>query len=240
MTPLRTRLANTLRLVRLSARLVAGRRFWIAPLLPTLWLAFQAVRLVAGWREESFEAEHAQNLLIGLPLTVLGIGFGVRIIAGEIDRRTLEIAYTVPGGCHRVWLAKLAASTVLLAFAEALLAILAFVFFTDFPLSVLYGSLQGAVCYMVLAMALAALFRSEITGAMATAAVLGLNGLLTGFGAHQQTMSPFYNPLADGGAKAGQLLAAIVQNRIGFALVIAAITALAFARAERREKLLGE
>ena len=36
----------------------------------------------------------------------------------------------------------------------------------------------------------------------------------------------------------GELLAWALQNRIGFVLAIAAVTALAFGRAERREKML--
>ena len=233
-------LADWLRLVRFSAHLVAGRRFWIAPLLPLLWPAFQALRLLVGWREESYEAASAQTVLIGMPLTVLAIGFGVRIIASEIDRRTLEIAYTVPGGAHRIWLAKLAASTLMLMFSEALLAALTFAFFTDFPLSALHGALQAAVFYLVVAMLFAALFRSEITGAMGTVAALAFNGLISGFGGNQIRISPFFNPLAIRNAQAAELFAWTLQNRIGVALVIVAIAALAFGRAERREKLLGD
>lgn len=234
------RLADSFRLVRISAHLVAGRRFWIVPLLPVLWPAFQAFRLLVGWREESFKAVSAQNALIGVPLTALAIGFGVRIIAGEIDRRTLEIAYTVPGGCHRVWLAKLAASTLMLLASEALLATFTFVLLTAFPLSALYGALQAAALYMVTAMAFAVLFRSEITGAMGTVAVLALGGLLSGFGGNQMRISPFFNPLAIRNAGGTELFAWVLQNRIGFAILIVLVTAMAFARAERREKMLGD
>jgi hypothetical protein len=41
------------------------------------------------------------------------------------------------------------------------------------------------------------------------------------------------------GTDADQLLAYTVQNRIGFVLVIAAVIALAFGRAEQRERILG-
>jgi len=51
-------------------------------------------------------------------------------------------------------------------------------------------------------------------------------------------ISPFWNPLTAPGADADQLLAIAIQNRIGVALAIAAIVALTFARAERREKML--
>ncbi len=229
----RERVNDSSRLVVLSARLLAGRRYYLAPLLPLLWSAFQAVSLLTGMAEESFGPASAQNALIGFPLTVLAIGLGVRVIAGELDRRTLEIAYTVPGGCQRVWLAKLGAALILLVTSEALLALTAFAFFTAFPFGALYGALQGALFYLVVAMALAALFKNEITGAMGTVALLAFNSLLGG----GSRLSVFWNPLA--ADESGDLLAWTVQNRIGYALAIAAVTALAFARAERRERLLG-
>ena len=105
---------------------------------------------------------------------MLAVFLGLRVIAGEIDGRSLEIAYTVPGGCERVWWTKLAGACMVLVVAEALLAIPVWLFFTGpFPLVALYGALQAAIFYMVLALALATLFRSEVAGAMATAAVFG-------------------------------------------------------------------
>ena len=74
-----------LRLVHLSAMLIGGRRFWMAVILPLIWPAFQAFRLLVGWRQIAFAEASAQNTLIGLPLIVLAIGLGVRIIAGEMD-----------------------------------------------------------------------------------------------------------------------------------------------------------
>ena len=91
---------------------------------------------------------------------------------------------------------------------------------------------------MVLSMGFAALFKSEVTGAMGSATVLTLNGFITGFGEHQRRISPFWNRLALDDTPDALATAHAVQNRIGFLLVIAALIALAFARAERREKLL--
>jgi len=235
---LRDRLHDASRIVVLSARLIAGRRYWLAPLLVLIWPVIQAVALFTRMREEGFEAVDVQNGLVGIPMAVLAVGLGVRIIAGEMDRRTLEIAYTVPGGAHRVWFGKIAAAVIMLLVAEVLLAVSSFVFFTSFPPVVLYGSLQGALFYLVAAMGFAALSRSEITGAMATAALLGVNGFITAFGERQVRISPFYNPLAIDNASPTDLFAWTVQNRIGFVLIIAAVVALAFSRAERREKLL--
>jgi hypothetical protein len=101
------------------------------------------------------------------------------------------------------------------------------------------GALQAALFYLVLAMGLATLFRSEAAGAMAVAAVLGLNGLITGFGANPIRASPFWNPHALPDADATELLAWTLQNRIGIVLAMAAIVALTFMRANRRETMLG-
>ena len=230
---------GALALFRLAALSIVGHRFWLLPLLPLVWLGALAGMTSIGMSQGSFDPADAQGALIGLPLAVLGIFLGLRIIAGEIDGRSLEIAYTVPGGCERVWWAKLAGAAMMLLVAEALLAVPTWIFFTGpFPLHVLYGAMQPAVFYLVLAMAMATLFRSEVAGAMATVAVLGFNGLITGFGDQQIRISPFFNPLAAESSDPAQILAWTVQNRIGVALVIAGIMALAFMRANRRERML--
>lgn len=225
-------------LVRLALLVVAGRRWWILPVAPLAWLAFRAVVILLGG-DQQLDPASAQVGLIGLPLTLLAAFLGIRIIAGEIDGRSLEIAYTVPGGCERVWWAKLLAAMLVLIASEAVLAAVTFVFFTPFPPGVLYGAMQGAIFYLVLAMALAALFRSEAAGAMGVAAILGLNGMLAGFGENQFRASPFWNPYALEDADAAELLAWNLQNHIGIALAVAAIVSLAFMRANRREKMLG-
>ena len=235
------RLLAALTLYRLAALTIVGHRFWLLPLLPLLWLGVLAGMTAIGLRSGSFDAADAQGGLIGLPLTVLGVFLGLRVIAGEIDGRSLEIAYTVPGGCERVWWAKLAGAAMMLLVAEALLAILCWLFSTGpFPLHVLYGALQPALFYMVLAMAWATLFKSEVAGAMATVAVLGFNGIVTGFGEQQIRISPFFNPLAAESTDPADILAWTVQNRIGVALVTAGFMALAFMRANRRERMLAD
>jgi ABC-type transport system involved in multi-copper enzyme maturation permease subunit len=110
--------------------------------------------------------------LIGLPIYVIAVGLGVRIIAGEIEQHTLEVTYTVPGGAQRFWLSKLFAAMLPIVFSGALLAIIAAIFFTEYPIIVLYGSLQGAVVYLVLAMGLGALLRSELTAVLVVGVVL--------------------------------------------------------------------
>lgn len=231
------RVRDALELVPHALRLLAGRRYWLALVLPLAWPAFQAMRLLLGWQERSFLPENVQFQLIGLPLTALAIALGVRIVAVEIEQRTLEVTYTVPGGARRVWLAKLAGALVLLVGAEALLALTTAIAFTSVPLVALHGALQGAVFYLVLAMALGTVTRGELTGALATGALLFGNLLFTGFGQVQLRASPLFNPLALRDAPA-DLLAWTVQNRLGVALATLALLALTIARAERRERLL--
>jgi hypothetical protein len=233
------RIRSYLRLTRLSAQLVSGRRFWIAMLLPLFWPAFQAFLLLVGWRNVGVEEAGVQGLM-GFPLTVLAIGLGIRIIAGDMDRRTLEIAYTVPGGCQRVWLAKMVACFLMLTGSEILLALVTLIFFSSVPLTALYGALQASVFYMIAGMAFAAFFRNEITGAMAAAALLALNGFFAGFGVNKMRISPFFNPLAIQDRDVTAVFAWTLQNRILFILLIAAITLLTFSRVERREKMLGD
>jgi len=226
-------------LVPVSVRLLAGRFYWAAPLIVLLWPASCLLSLALRWRERAFEPQNVQGFLIGLPLVLLASGLGLRVIAGEIDRRTLEIAYTVPGGATRVWIAKLIAALALILPAEALLALTALILVPDYPPTALYGALQAAVFYLVLAMGLSTLFKSEATGGMVVSLVLLVNGLLTGFGDLQVRVSPFWNPEAlDPATPETDALAWTIQNRIGFALAIAAIVALTFARAERRERML--
>jgi ABC-type transport system involved in multi-copper enzyme maturation permease subunit len=227
-------MGDALRLLHLSLRMIAGRRFWLWPLVTLLWPAFQVFQLVARWRPNDYAPSDAQVVLIGFPMTVLAMGLGMRVIAGELDRRTLEIAYTVPGGTHRVWLSKLLAALVLLVAAEALLAVATFLFCTSFPPGALYGALQAALFYLVLTMGLAALCKSEAAGALLAVVVLGVNLF-----AQSTRLSPSFNPesLATT-ADAADLVAWTVQNRIGFALVTVALAALAFGRAEHRERML--
>ena len=234
------RFRDEVRLLRLSAKLLMGKRFWLVPLFPLLWPTALWLFLLWGWTEGEYLPPDAQTGLIGTPLTVLGIFLGGKIIAGEIDKRTLEIAYTVPGGAHRIWISKLIVSFLTLVIAEVLLAGAAYAFFTDYPVGALYGAMQAALFYLVLSMSLAALFKSEASGGLVVITVMLLNWLFTGFGSNQIRISPFWNPatLLRLGTDPADVLAWTIQNRIGFLFAIAAVIAMGFTRAERREKLL--
>jgi hypothetical protein len=135
-------------------------------------------------------------------------------------------------------MSKLFAAMIPIIVASLLLAIIAAAFFTEYPLVALYGALQGAVVYLVLAMGFGALLRSELTAVLVVGVILFMNGVMTGFGEIQTRLSPFFNPIAVREDLETEVLAWTIQNRIGFALFIMAIYALACVRADRREQLL--
>lgn len=231
---MKQRIRDGWRLGVLSLRLVAGRRFWIAMSLPLIWTAWLVLRLALGWRPDAYVEEEMQNVL-ALPLAILAVGLGVRIVAGEIDRRTLEIAYTVPGGSSRVWLAKLAAAIGLLLGAEIVMTIPTVVFMAPVTLGAFYGAFQAAFFYLVLAMGLAALFTNEVAGMIVAAPLLFFGYIL-----QSVKFGPFYNPapLWAEGIDPADIVAGTVQNRLGYLLVTGVLLLLALARAERREKLI--
>ena len=225
--------------IRIAAVALAGPRYWLLPLAPVAWLAVLAI-LVSRGHASPFEPVGAQNMLIGGPLVVLAAFLGVRIIAGEIGERTIEVTYTVPGGAHRAWLAKLTAAALLVLASLPLMGTLTFTFFTAFPIvQTLYGATQLAAFYLATAMGLSTLLRSEAAGALATLALLGVEWFLISLLGAPTRVSPFWNPLRVQDADGEELLAMAVQNRVGMALAIAVIVALTFARAERREKMIG-
>jgi len=230
------RLGAQFQLFRFAGLAIAGHWVWLLIFLPLLWLAARALETLIN-PTGGFEPVNAQVGLMGIPMAVLAVILGLRIIAGEMDGRSLEIAYTVPGGCQRVWWAKIAASALILIAAETLLALVVYYLFVEFPFVALYGALQGAVFYLALSMAFAALFRSEVAGAMATAAVLVFDLLI--LGNNGVRASPFWNPLAVPNPDPEAILAMTVQNRIGIPILIALIIGLAFMRANRRERMLG-
>ena len=128
-------------LLRLVLVMMVGRRFWLLPLLPLGWLVFLKLELFSFL---AVSPEVVQGLALGVPMALLGIFLGIRIIAGEIDDRSLELAYTVPGGSERLWRIKLGAAVILLLVLEAMLAVVTIVLITSFPWGALYGAIQAA------------------------------------------------------------------------------------------------
>lgn len=228
---------------------LAGYRFWFLPFLALLWIIFQYFLWIYNG-EKIISLVTIQHTFIGIPLIAIAILFGVRIIAGEIDDRSLEIAFTIPGGSERLWLAKLFSAFLILLFTSVSLSLLVCAIFKPFPLGMIYGVLQDACFYMILAMAMGAFFRNTSTGVIGILPILGLNMFLTDFGENQIRFLPFFNPhvlldstssstTIDGGfTSPKELLAWTVQNRIFMALLITFTLLLAFMRANKRETML--
>ena len=226
----------TLRFLQLVLTMMAGRRFYLLPILPLIWTIIQAVLVFLN--DTRMTPADVQGPLIGVPLAALGVFLGVRVVAAEIDERSIEIAYTVPGGAERLWWWKLSAAAGVLLVAEFLLAVTA-LWFTTYPVGSLYGALQSGVMGVVLAMGFSTLFRNEIAGAIATTAVFTLLGMISGFGEDPVRISPFFNPYGLTEVSATESFAWTIQNRVGMLLAMAAIVSLTFMRANRRERMLG-
>lgn len=222
--------------LRFAAIAVAGHKFWLIPIVvPIVWLLPQTGMEILNWvtiRDEGVAFR------LSVPLAVVGLFLGLRIIASEINARTLEIVYTVPGGAEKVWWVKILASLMILLLTEAIMAVYIWFLITPYNLESLYGALQVGVFYMSVAMGFSTLFRSEVSGAIVAVVALGLNIVVTNFGREQHWLSPIYNPHIIDNEGLRALIAETLRNRIFIALVILMIFSLAFLRGNRREKLL--
>jgi ABC-type transport system involved in multi-copper enzyme maturation permease subunit len=235
------RITDAFELLHLSLKLQFGKRFWVYPLLPLVWMLFHTILVLTGENSEGFTANEVQNALIGAPLFFLAIAIGMQIISSEIEQRTLEVCYTVPGGAQRIWLSKLAAALLVLVVAELLLALYVRLVFSSFPLAALYRALQGAVFLLALSTAFGAMLKNKMTAGMVSVIVLFLVGGVTGFGDNPTRYSPFFNPLSLAQTMGSQeLLYWLIQNHIGFAMISIVIVILTFSRAERRELMLSD
>jgi ABC-type transport system involved in multi-copper enzyme maturation permease subunit len=236
------RFADTLELLHLSLKLQLGKRFWAYVLLPLLWPIFlSAFELIGLGDMDTPTPQMAQNLFIGGPIYLLAIAIGMQIISSEIEQRTLEVCYTVPGGAQRIWLSKLAAALLIIVTAILLLALFCRIVFTPFPLAALYRVLQGAMFFLTLSMGAGALFRNKMTAGMAAVVALFFTGAFTGFGEIHPRFTPLFNPLRLAQTMSSEeLLYWLLQNHLGFAMIIATIVVLSFSRVERRELMLSD
>lgn len=224
-------------IVMLSIRQQVGRRFWMLPIIILAWPLLVGIMNFLFGAQINVGPQEVQNVLIGLPLYFLAIGLGAGIITNEIEQRTLEVTYTIPGGARRVWLLKLGAAAMLILFSELLMAAACWILFTQFPLSVLPGAFRGAMFVLVVAMAMGALIKNELIAAIITSAV-GFFILVLTMDEVIARWSPFFDPLLNEDISPTQLLAWTIQNYVGVPLVTIGIAALAFSRMERREQLL--
>lgn len=236
------RLADIAELLYLSLKLQLGKYFWAWPLLPLLWMLFNSFLVLIGdTNPNEFNPSDAQNSLIGGPVYFLAVAIGMQIISSEIEARTLEVCYTVPGGAKRIWLSKLAAALCLLVPSILLLALYTWFVFTEFPLAALYRVLQGAIFYLVLSMGAGALFRNKMTAGMACMVFMFFNGALTNFGDNPTRYSPLFNPSNLVQSMSSQeLFYFLLQNHIGYAMITVMLVVLTFSRTERRELMLSD
>ena len=181
-----------------------------------------------------FGPASAQNEIIGLPLCLLALGLGVGIVAREIDARTLETAYSINNSARSLWLTKISAAVLLIVLAECLLAVLCHLVFTPFGFDVLYRAFQSALFFLVLAMGLGALLRSELV-----AAILSIGIVVFFYNAFtNQYWSPLFNPLELEAFGQGNIHALMTQNFLLIVFLIFMILGLTLFRVERREVLL--
>ena len=229
-------LLQEIEVLRYAAIAIAGHKFWLIPIIvPIVWLAPQSGMEILDWvtiRDEGIQFR------LAVPLGFVGLFLGLRIIASEINARTLEIVYTVPGGAEKVWWVKILASLMILLLTEAVMGVYAWFLITPYNLESLYGALQVGMFYMAVAMGFSTLFRSEVAGAIVAVVALGLNIVFTEFGREQRWWSPIYNPHAIDNEVLKTIIVETLRNRIGMALIILMIFSLAFLRGNRREKLL--
>ena len=210
-----------------------GRKYQLLPFATLPWLVYKFVMLLESGQLE-YRAINVQNELIGLPLCLLAIWLGVGIVAREIEARTLETTYSLAHEARLLWYMKLLCAGMILLLSEALLALVSYAVFTDFPISLLYRSMQSAVFFLVLAMGLGALFRNEILAAMVTMAVLVFfyNSMTNNY------ISPMFNPLELDLIAQGEAQLMVTQNFLLTLFLVFILVGLTFLRIGRREVLL--
>ncbi|MDY6984372.1 MAG: hypothetical protein SV422_14900 [Pseudomonadota bacterium] len=236
------RFADVIELLHLSLKLQLGKFYWAWPLLPLAWPLVIFLAEASGIANlDTPTPAMAQNVYIGIPIYILAIAIGMQLISSEIEARTLEVCYTVPGGAQRIWLSKLAAAVLLLCVAILLVALFCRIVYTSFPPAVLYRVLQGTLFFLTLSMGAGALFRNKMTAGLVSLVALFFTGAITGFGQTHPRFTPFFNPLGLVQSMSPEdLLYYLLQNHVGFAMIIATFVILSFARVERRELMLSD
>ena len=224
-------------IVVLSIRQQLGRRFLLLPLFILAWPILTTIVMYLLDERLNVGPEEVQNLLIGFPLYALAIGVGSGIITNEIEQRTLEVTYTIPGGARRVWLLKLGTATLLILFAELMMAVCVWFLYTTFPLSVIPGAFRASIFLLVLSMGMGALLKNELFAVISTIGI-GFALLVPTMEGVYTRWSPFFDPILIEEITPREYLAFTIQNYVCFTLITLALAGLAFSRAERREQLL--
>lgn len=222
-----------MRMLALSLRQHLGRRFYFIPWFVLVWPCYHAIKAL-GSGPIPYSPADAQNELIGLPIYFLSIGLGVRIVASEVEKRTLEVAYTLPSGAGDIWRWKIISSLVIILWAIALLAVTTWIFFTPYPIDVLYRVMQGALFFLVFSMSAGALLGTELIAALVSGALL-LTLYPQFYGVR---WSPIFDPLFADVYDNTKISFWLFQNYVWVLTITVLIGLYTFFRVEQREHFL--
>ncbi|MEW5251326.1 hypothetical protein [Microbulbifer discodermiae] len=225
------RVGALIRLWQLSIRWQLGIPVgWLLAIL-LLWpgMHFLAASL---WMENGYDLRQVQNQLIGFPAYLIAVLLGARLIAREVDKRTLEVAYTLPRGIGFVWWQKMWAASLLLCICTLCLA-LAAALLRPYPGWILLQALAGTIFYFILACVLGTWLRSEFSAQLLAFVALGFNLL-----ASQNHWLPLFNPLRLEDVDSHQQWTMMWQNFTLVTAVVLICGSLAWLRIQSSENTL--
>ncbi len=230
----------TLRLGLINLKLLFGRHWWLFLLALLIWPAWLVLRVVMGWNDGPWQADHVQNMALTPPLILLAIYLGMSAFAFEIDERTIEGVFTVSGSRYRPWLVRIGTVVVFLLAADLLLAGLTWLFLADFPVvGVTANALIPVLLYFSLALMFSLLFKGAIPAGLTVSPLLLLNITVLASATRGTRYNVFFNILdrpSDVDAALWQIMA--VQNRLVLLLVIGLILFYTVRLTDKRERLL--
>jgi len=236
---------RTISLLRYALIMQFGRRFWLVACLPLMWLVLQQLLLWAGWHE-SFTADMVQNSLIGFPLYCFAIACGVRVVAADIEQRTLEVALSASGGAWQIWTVKTLAATLLMGCSLLIMSLACWLLFTTFlstsflstafPWGALIGVGKALLFFLILSVYVGSRIKSELP-----ALVIMLGVLAFGLAQSDQFWSPLFNPLNTSMIEqysTYQIATWTQRNHVLCATLLALIVWLLHSRSEHSEQLI--
>lgn len=212
-----------------------GHYYWLTPLVVMIWPTGLALLALFDITPVSVNHSSVQNWLIGFPLNLLAIGIGIGIIADEIEKQTLEVTYTIPGGTRRIWLYSILACLLILVAATILLSLSCYLFISGLPSGgEFFRGFQGAVFFLIWAMALGCFFRSKLVASLLS--LLTYAGLI--FVNFDTRWSPLFNPASVASNAGEEVHIWMIQNHVGVTVLLGLLLVLSFARVDRVELML--
>lgn len=231
---------RTIALLRYALIMQFGRRIWLVACLPFMWLVLQQLLLWAGWHE-NFTADMVQNSLIGFPLYCFAIACGVRVVAADIEHRTLEVALSASGGAWQIWTVKTLAAALLLGCSLLIMSLACWLLLsnfssTEFPWIALIGVSKALLFFLIMSVYVGSRIKSELP---ALAIMLGV--LALGLAQSDQFWSPLFNPLNTNMLEqysTYQIATWTQRNHVLCATLLALIVWLLHSRSEHSEQLI--